>query len=125
LKVIDTAVAVDHLRGREEAKRLLRDFVENDEPIAASEVMRFELLAGVRDDELEALEAFFAAFSWLPVDEAVARVAGVLARKFRKSHGGIDDVDCFVAATSLVFEADLVTTNVRHFPMLRKLRAPY
>ncbi len=125
MKLIDTTVAVDHLRGDQAAVELLRCLVENDETIAASEIVRFELVAGVREDELPALEQFFAALSWIAVGEVVARAAGELARKHRRAHGGIDDADYLIAATALLLEADLLTTNVRHFPMLPGLRPPY
>lgn len=125
MKLLDTTVAIDHLRGEDSAIDLLRRLVDDDEAVAASEVVRFELLAGVRDDELEALEQFFSALSWIPIDESVARTAGLLARKHRTAYIGIDDVDYLIAATALVFEAELLTTNVRHFPMLADLRPPY
>jgi predicted nucleic acid-binding protein len=125
VKLVDTTVAIDHLRGDHAAVDLLRGLVENDETLVASEVVRFELVAGVRDDELPALEQFFAALSWVSVGEDVARAAGDLARKHRGAHGGIDDVDYLIAATALLLEADLLTTNVRHFPMLPGLQPPY
>jgi predicted nucleic acid-binding protein len=125
VKLIDTTVAVDHLRGHEPAVGLLQTLIEQDESVAASELVRFELLAGVRDDEVEALEHFFSALSWVPVGEEVARTAGLLARKHRRSDSGIDDVDYVVAATALVLDAELLTTNVHHFPMLADLRSPY
>lgn len=125
MKLVDTTVAIDHLRGDRAAVDLLRNFIENDEVLAASEVVRFELVAGVRDDELNALEQFFSALSWVPVGEDVARAAGDLARTHRRAHGGIDDADYLIAATALLLEADLLTTNVRHFPMLPGLRSPY
>ena len=104
---------------------LLRSLVEREETVAASEVVRFELLAGVRDDELDALEQFCSALSWVPAGEAVARTAGLLARKHRKAHSGIGEIDYLIAATALVLDAELLTTNVRHFPMLAGLRPPY
>ncbi len=125
MKLLDTTVAVDHLRGDEAAVALLRGIVESDETLAASEVVRFELAAGVRDDELPALEQFFAAVSWVAVGEAVARAAGELARTHRRANSGIDDADYLIAATALLLEADLLTTNVRHFPMLPGLQPPY
>ncbi len=125
MKLLDTTVAIDHLRGVKAAAELLRRLIAEDEAVAASEVVRFELVAGVRDHEVEALEQFFSALSWVPVDETVARTAGVLARKHRRAHGGIDDADYVIAATAVVLDADLLTTNVRHFPMLDGLRAPY
>lgn len=125
MKLLDTTVAVDHLRGEQAAVALLRDLVESGDTLAASEVVRFELVAGVRDDELPALERFFSAVSWVAVGEDVARTAGELARRHRRSHGGIDDADFLIAATALLLEADLLTTNVRHFPMLPELGPPY
>lgn len=125
MKHLDTSVAVDHLHGHEAAVELLRNIVESEEPLGASEVVRFELVAGVRADELPALEQFFGALSWIAVGEEVARVAGDLARANRRAHGGIDDADYLIAATALLLEADLLTTNVRHFPMLPGLEPPY
>jgi predicted nucleic acid-binding protein len=125
VKLLDTTVAIDHLRGADSAVKLLRRLVDEEETVLASEVVRFELLAGVRDQELKALEQFFSALSWVPVDEGVSRTAGLLARAHRRAHDGIDDVDYVIAATALVLDAELLTTNVRHFPMLQDLRPPY
>jgi predicted nucleic acid-binding protein len=125
VKVLDTSVAIDHLRGTKPAVDLLTELVEHGETIAASEVVRFELLAGVRDREVDALERFFAALSWIAVDEDIARVAGSLARRHRRAHGGIDDADYLIGATALVLDAELLTTNVRHYPMLEGLRPAY
>jgi len=123
VKLIDTSVAIDHLRGLPYAVQLLSGLIEAEELLLASEVVRFELLAGVRKDEMEALEQFFSALSWVPVGEEVVRVAGALAQRHRRSHSGI--ADYLIAATALLLEADLLTTNVRHFPMLLGLEPAY
>jgi predicted nucleic acid-binding protein len=34
-------------------------------------------------------------------------------------------VDYLIAATAIVIDADLLTTNVRHFPMFTKLKPAY
>lgn len=125
MKVLDTSVAVDHLRGVPSAVELLRRLVESGEQIAASELVRFELLAGVREEAREDFEELFKVPLWVPVDAQIARLGGDLARRFRKAHSGIDDADYLIAATTLVLDADLLTTNVRHFPMLRDLEPPY
>ena len=125
MKLLDTSVAIDHLRGLPEAAELLSGLIEADELLLASEVVRFELLTGVRKDEVKALEQFFTALSWVPVGEEIARAAGELARRHRRSHSGIDDADYLIAATALLLEADLLTTNVRHFPMLTGLGPAY
>lgn len=125
MRLLDTTVAIDHLRRADPAVDLLRRLVDEKETVLASEVVRFDLLAGVRDDELEALEQFFSALSWVPVNEGVSRTAGLLARKHRRTHSGIDDVDYLIAATALVLDTELLTTNERYFPMLSGLRASY
>ncbi len=125
MKLLDTSVAIDHLRGSPEAVELLGGLIEAEELLLASEVVRFELLAGVRRGGANSLEQFFTAVSWVPVGEEVARTAGELARRHRRAHSGIDDADYLIAATAILLEADLLTTNVRHFPMLVGLTPPY
>ena len=125
MKLVDTTVAVDHLRGAPAATELLAGFISDGDTLVASEVTRFELLAGARGAELEALEAFFSSLAWAPIDEEISRTAGTLAQRHRRSHSGIDDADYLIAATAMVLEADLLTTNVRHFPMIKGLRTPY
>lgn len=125
MKSLDTSVAIDHLRGSLPAVELLTSLIDDAETIAASEVVRFELLAGVRDREVDALEQFFLALTWVPVDERVTRAAGTLARRHRRAYSGIDDADYLIAATAVLLDAPLLTTNVRHFPMLKNLRPAY
>lgn len=125
MKVLDTNIAVDHLRGKPEAVALLEGFVRQGEEVVASEMVRLELLAGVRPPERAALEEFCSALGWVPVNEDISRTAGELARNYRSSSQGIDIVDYVVAATALVLNAELLTTNVKHYPMLGNLMPPY
>jgi predicted nucleic acid-binding protein len=125
VRLIDTSVAVDHLRGHPAATDLLVRSAANGDDLVASQIVRFELLAGVRQREMPALELFFQAVAWVPVEAEIARVAGRMARKFRRSHSGIDDADYLIAGTALVLDAELLTMNVRHFPMFAGLTAPY
>lgn len=125
MRLLDTTIAVDYLRGIDPAVDLLERLLGSEEPIVASELVRFELLAGARENELDALARFFSALVWAPVDEEVCRVGGLLARRHRRTKTGIDDVDYLIAGTAVVLDAELLTTNVRHFPMLRGIRSPY
>jgi predicted nucleic acid-binding protein len=125
VKLLDTTVAIDHLRGHPAAAQLLERILDEDEPVGASELVRFELIAGVRDDEWASLERFFAGLIWVPVTEDVSRTAGAMARRYGAAYSGIDDVDYVISATALVLEAELLTTNVRHFPMIEGLTPAY
>lgn len=125
MKLLDTTIAVDYLRGRQEARDLLGDLTEPPLGVLASELVRFELVAGARESELGTIQRFLAALEWVPVNGRVARVGGELARRFRSSHSGIEDVDYLIAATALILDAELLTTNVKHFPMLEGLQPAY
>lgn len=53
------------------------------------------------------------------------RVAGALAGEHRAAFSGADHVGYLLAATSLILDAEPVTTNVHHFPMLDGLGPAY
>jgi predicted nucleic acid-binding protein len=119
--LVDACVAIDVLRGSDAA----RAAIDAAGVLVASEVTRFELLAGVRPRESDDVEAFSEVVEWVIVDEDVSRRAALLARRFRPSHSGIGDADYLVAATALEFDLPLLTRNVRHFPMLPGLEPAY
>lgn len=62
---------------------------------------------------------------WIAVDRAIALRAGELGRTWRQSHPGIDTADLAIAATAELADAELATTNTKHFPMFPELRQPY
>lgn len=120
--VVDTSVIIDVLRGLGAAV----DYVENLEDVpACSEITRVEVARGLRSGERAPAERLFQQLRWVPLDEPIARRAGELGRKWRKSHPGISTPDLVVAATAEQCDADLATSNVRHFPMFKNLQAPY
>jgi predicted nucleic acid-binding protein len=125
VKVLDTSIAIDHLRGKGAAVDLLDRLLGSEAEILASEVVRYELLGGARKDELETLKQFFSAITWVPVGAEVASAAAGLARRHRQAHSGIGPLDYMIAATTLLLEAELLTKNVRHFPMFPGLEPPY
>jgi predicted nucleic acid-binding protein len=125
VKLLDTSIAVDHLRGYRPATALFEGLIQADVHAAASELTRFELLSGVRPAQLSAPEELFGVIEWVPVVEEMTRQASEFARFYRRSHSGIGVVDYLIAGTAAVLDAELLTLNVRHFPMFDGLRAPY
>jgi len=123
--VVDTNVVVDVLRGNRRAAAVLRDRIERGEVLHLSVLTRFELGAAARPNELGALVEHLGLYDELEVDGAVAERAGELARTYRRSHSAIDAIDYLVAATAELHADELLTLNVKHFPMFPGLRAPY
>ena len=122
MTVLDTTVVIDHLRGLPAAGDYLRSLTAVP---TCSEVTRAEVLQGLRSAERRAAEALFTVLHWVDVDEPIARRAGELGRRYRRSHPGLALADLLIAATALELAQPLVTLNVRHFPMFPRLRPPY
>ncbi len=121
--VFDTSILIEHLRGDRHATNLLQS-VSNDERLA-SVLTRVELEGGMKSGERSQVFSLLGTLRLLPVTDAVARRAGELLRRYRRSHSGIDLVDYVVAATAELNDAQIMTLNVRHFPMFQNLRAPF
>ena len=122
--LVDTSILIDYLRGHDAASALL----ENERVagvLHASEITRLEILAGMRTAEQAQTRSLLSTLRWHGVDEEVAEKAGDLGRAWLPSHGGIDGADLAIAATALLLDARLLTTNIRHFPMFSDLRSPY
>lgn len=120
--LFDTSVVIDILRGAPPAIAYARDLFE---PPTCSEITRVEVVRGLRSGERRATERLFGALRWVAIDESIARRAGELGRRYRRSHQGLATADLVIAATAEELGLELATLNVRHFPMIKGLTAPY
>lgn len=123
--VVDTSVLIDHLRGDDRARQLVREARRSGTRVVASVLTKVEILAGVRPDETEATRRLLDRLEWIDVDGEVAEQAGALAARYVRSHPGIEVVDYVIAASAQRLDAELWTTKVRHFPMFEDLASPY
>ncbi len=120
--VIDTTVLIDLARGHAGARAWA---LAVEARLTASEVTRFELLAGIRTGERDPIERLMRVCDWVAVDESIARTGARLGRTWRRSHPGLAMADLMIAATAVELGAPLATANVRHFPMFPDLAPPY
>ena len=124
--VLDTSVLIDHLRGRPKAATaIIPRAIARDDELWSSYVVRAEVLAGMREVEEAATRDLLRLITWVDVDESLSEAAGALGRRFLSSHPGIEVADLIVAALAQHLDAELKTTNVKHFPMFKGLKAPY
>ena len=119
--LIDTDVLVDFLRGFPLAIEYIKT---HSEDIIISAISVAELYAGVKDSEREQLDALISLFEVIPITQEIAVTGGLLKQQYFKSHG-VGLADAIIAATSISINATLKTLNIRHFPMLKGLKAPY
>jgi predicted nucleic acid-binding protein len=120
--VLDTSILVDHLRGFDSATEYLAGLESRP---SCSEITRIEVIQGLRSSERRAAHRLFSLIVWVPVSESVARRAGELGRRWRRSNPGIGVADLAIAATAEDIGTGLATRNVKHFPMFEGLRTPY
>lgn len=121
-KLLDTCILIDYSRGRSEAVSFINDLAIAP---ALSVLTVTEILAGIRNKREQALfENFFSFCAVVPVSFEIAEQAGQLLNKYMKSHG-TDFVDAILAATAIEQGLELVSCNLKHFPMFPNLAAPY
>ena len=123
--VVDTSVLIDHLRGHPPAVELLKRSVADGHELWSISVVRTEVLIGLRRGEEAATHRLLDQLAWLDVDVALCDRAAALGRPYLRSHPGIDVVDFVLAAAVQELGGRLLTSNVRHFPMLPDLEAAY
>lgn len=120
--MIDTDVLIEYLRGSDRAAKFLES-LEGDLIISAMSVA--ELFSGVKGSaEMDALDQFMLAFRTIPIDDRLARQAGLIRQEYHPSHD-VGLVDALIAATALEEGAELFTFNRRHYPMVKDVSLPY
>ncbi len=88
-------------------------------------MVRAEILAGARPAEEKSITRLLNRLQWLDVTPDLADAAGRLASTYLRSHPGVDTVDYVIAAGANHLGAELLTQNVRHFPMFPPLQPAY
>lgn len=125
MKLIDTDIAIDHFHGNQSARDFFAQNLASGEPLYISVVTLTELLAGMRPGEEEFTEKLLSLFTIIDVDSAIARKAGEYLRQFSHSPK-LDLGDALIAATTAMMGAELVTRNIKHYPMKDiQITAPY
>jgi hypothetical protein len=120
--ILDTTMLVDIIRRKEVALDYLDGISKGADIPRLSIVTSMELIIGCRNkNEVRKVEELLADYDVLDITPLISRKAYRLISQFSKSHGLVIP-DALIAATALVENAVLVTSNVRHFSMIKELR---
>ncbi|MAO63397.1 MAG: hypothetical protein CL666_00200 [Balneola sp.] len=112
--IVDTNIIIDFLKGRDEAN----SFIKAHKPITTSVVVVSELFAGVKSkNEMRELREFLTFVELVDVTEVIAKNAGLLRRKYLKSHG-IEIPDALIAATANYLKVPVASLDKKHFSVL-------
>ncbi|MFO8009483.1 MAG: PIN domain-containing protein [Dehalococcoidia bacterium] len=113
--LIDTDIAIDFLRRREYARKLLKNWAEEG-LLAISALTHLEIYQGMKTGEERATNAFLDGLVSMDVNIPIARRAGTMLGELRLKGKTIGIADAIIAATALEFGAPLLTNNVEHYP---------
>jgi len=118
----DTDILVDFFRGYSKAVTFVN---ANSSRIILSAIVIAELFAGIKGEaERAVIEKFISLFSVIPVTSDIAKLGGFYRQEYGKSHG-VGLADAIIAATCKAEKAELMTLNIKHYPMIDDLTSPY
>jgi predicted nucleic acid-binding protein len=123
--LVDSDVLICNLRGVPAARDWLLAARRDSGPLAISTVTVTEVAGGMRSAERRQVSRLLASLRTFAVTDRVAWQAAEYMRLYRRSHRAIGLGDYLIAATADVEGLDLATLNVRHFPMVKGLAAPF
>lgn len=113
--LIDTDIAIDYLRRRDYAQKLL-DYWAGEGLLAISTLTHLEIYQGMKTSEEGATNAFLDGLISVVVDIPIARRAGSMLGELRSKGVTIGIADAIIAAMALHFGAPLLTNNLEHYP---------
>jgi predicted nucleic acid-binding protein len=113
--MVDTDIAIDFLRKRGYALKLLESWA-GEGLLAISTLTHLEIYQGMKAGEERATNAFLDGLVSVTVDIPIARRAGILLGKLRSKGKTIGIADAIIAATALQLGTSLLTNNIEHYP---------
>ncbi|OGG03630.1 hypothetical protein A2W14_03860 [Candidatus Gottesmanbacteria bacterium RBG_16_37_8] len=116
--LLDTTIIVDFLRGDSKVGAFLNNL--QDTP-TISLITEAEIYQGAKNTaDLKKWENFISKLKVLPVTLEISLLAINLLKRYYLSHG-LHILDALIAATAFVHHHTLVTSNTKHFQMIKDL----
>lgn len=115
--MLDTDIVIHLLKKQESIVQRFLGLVGQRTVMLISPVVVSEVYAGAFPSEHADIEAFFGLCKRIDIDHATARVAGLYAKTFAKSHQDISLEDFLLAAVAKLNRCPLWTGNRKHYPM--------
>lgn len=119
--LVDSSVIIDFLRRKNKQDTLLYKLVEEGCGLNISLITHTELYAGKsvwqKKTAQKELEELFSGIHILHLDTKISQKAGEIRAKYDTNL-----FDAIIAATSITYEIELVTLNVKDFEMIPKIK---
>ncbi len=114
--LIDSDIIIEILRGNKGINSSFNEIKSHNPNIYYSPVSKAEIFAGAFEKEIDDIKIFFNQMLCLDITAAIGEKAGNFLNSFNKSHN-IGLGDALIAATAILYGLDLITQNIKHYPM--------
>lgn len=119
--MVDSTILIDYFRKTDKNNSRLVGHFKNYDTLYISSVTEFEVINGATSEHLQFWNRMLLRFTILDFDSKAARQATEIVRQLKNKRKSIDKPDLFIAATSVVNELTLDTTNRKHFVHIESL----
>ena len=116
--LVDSDGLIDYLNGIQASMELLYRLDLQGDILCTCAVTLSEVYAGLDASEYELAERLLSRLEYLDISPRAARRSGEWRYQYRRQGVQLATADCLIAATAYEHQAQLVTDNTRHFPML-------
>lgn len=124
--LLDTDVLVDFSKGIEPVTAQLLAWIDSTDVVALCAISVAEFCAGLTPEQAAQARPFLASLAYWDISREAAQRAGQDRHALARSGKTITTTDALLAAVAREYEATLVTSNLRDFPMggisLRSIR---
>lgn len=117
LLLIDTNIIIDALKKKRGRAEYLESLPRHGFTLAVCAVVLTELYTGIASADVHKAEGMTRDFVFLATNGELARLAGILRKRYRDQGISLSTPDCLIAAVAIHYGVLLVTDNPEHFPM--------
>ncbi|MEI2619006.1 MAG: PIN domain-containing protein [Thermomicrobiales bacterium] len=118
LFLLDSNIVIDVLGGDSGALRLIDQLDDAGAVFGACDIVLAEVLTGVHERDRPLVLDFLRNLRFLASTREIGEQAGLWRHDYARRGIALSVPDLLIAATALVYDASLITRNLRHFPML-------
>lgn len=114
--LIDSDIIIDILKNDINTKIYVKNLIINNSSLFYSPVSKAEIFTGAFKNETDQINLFFNQLTCIQITDIIGEKAGLFLNQYRKSHN-IGLGDALIAATAFYYDLNLLTRNIKYYPM--------